>query len=115
MADAGDPEVLCGGEEEGETVNPSRGTGADGGAEEGLEPVEGREAYRESQRHGATFQERVGDGIRSLVLWSGSPLLLLVVLAGAVARDNFRRVDTQAAPDVQEAGGATVPGGVPGM
>ena len=113
--DAGDPEVLFPGEEDEETVGPSGGTGVDGGAEEGFEPVSGPEAYRESQRHGATFHERVRDGIRSLVLWSGSPLLLLVVLAGAVARDNFRRVDTQAAPDVQEAGGATVPGGVPGM
>ena len=113
--DAGDPEVLFPGEEDEETVGPAGGTGVDGGAEEGFEPVSGPEGYRESQRHGATLQERVRDGIRSLVLWSGSPLLLLVVLAGAVARDNFRRVDTQAAPDVQEAGGATVPGGVPGM
>ena len=113
--DEGDPEVLCAGEEDEETVGPSGGTGVDGGAEEDFEPVSGPEAYRESQRHGATFQERVRDGIRTLVLWSGSPLLLLVVLAGAVARDNFRRVDTQAAPDVQEAGGETVPGGVPGM
>lgn len=115
IEDAGDPEVLFPGEEDDETVDPSSRTGVDGGAEECIEPVSGPEAYRESQRHGATFQERFRDGIRTLVLWSGSPLLLLVVLAGAVARDNFRRADSQAAPRVQEAGGETVPGGVPGM
>ena len=91
--------------------------------EPGVEEV--AEAWTEQQAeakvHGAphraeaTFQERVRSGVRTLVLWSGSPLLLLAVLVGAVARDNFRKVDSQAAPALQGENVEAVPAGVPGM
>jgi len=44
----------------------------------------------------ASMREKVGDSFRTLVLWSGSPLLLLVVLVAATARDNFRKEDSRA-------------------
>lgn len=113
--DAGGLEVLFPGEAGRETVGLESGSGAGGVGETRVEPVGGPEAYQEAQRQSVTFQGRVRGGIRTLVLWSGSPLLLLVVLAGAVARDNFRRVDSQAAPNVQGASSETVPGSVPGM
>ncbi|MDE0198963.1 MAG: hypothetical protein OXK78_12270 [Caldilineaceae bacterium] len=91
--------------------------------EQGIEEV--AEAWTEPQveaglsgaprRAEATFQEKVRSGVRTLVLWSGSPLLLLVVLVGAVARDSFRRVDSQAAPALQGESVEAVPGSVPGM
>ena len=108
-------EVVLPGEAGDGTLRPDRGIGIDRDAGERFEPVGGSEAYREPQGHRATFQERVRGGIRTLVLWSGSPLLLLVVVAGAVARDNFRRVESQVAPSVQGVSSETVPGDVPGM
>ncbi len=79
------------------------------------EPQVEAEVYGVPRRAEATFQEKVRSGVRTLILWSGSPLLLLAVLAGAVARDNFRRVDSQAAPALQGENVEAVPGGVAGM
>ncbi len=91
------------------------GPGADVVAEEGIEGQAEGELHRAPYRPKATFQERVRGGIQTLVLWSGSPLLLLMVLAGAVARDSFRKVDSQAAPALQGESVEAVPGSVPGM
>ena len=103
------------GEEAGvETEGSESGFGVGGGEEEGFEPAGGAEPYREPHHHGASFQEKLRGGLRTLVLWSGSPLLLLVVLAGAVARDNFRKADAQLPSTVQGESEETVPGGVPG-
>ncbi len=98
-----------------ETVGPESGPGVEGDTEARFEPVGASEGYREPQRKRATLQEKIGGGLRTLVLWSGSPLLLLVVLAGAVARDNFRRVDSQVPPMLQGESGQPIPDGVPGM
>lgn len=84
-------------------------------AEAWTEPQVEADLHGAPHRAEATFQERVGSGFRTLVLWSGSPLLLLVVLVGAVARDNFRRVESQAAPALQGENVEAVPGSVPGM
>lgn len=43
-----------------------------------------------------TSREMVSRRIWTLVLWSGSPFLFLVVLLAAVARDNFRTSEAQA-------------------
>ncbi len=43
----------------------------------------------------ASFQERVASGLRILALWSGSPLLLLVIVLAAFARDNYRTESRQ--------------------
>ncbi len=91
------------------------GAGTDEAAEEWFEPPAGAELNTEPRRPKAIFEEKVRGGIRSLVIWSGSPLLLLLVLAGAVARDNFRRVDSQAQSPLQGESAEEVPGGVPGM
>ena len=71
--------------------------------------------YAAPRRPMATVRERIGGGIRTLVLWSGSPLLLLVVLVGAVARDSFRRVESPAPPSLQGEGTDSVSPEVPGM
>ncbi|MYJ77016.1 MAG: hypothetical protein F4047_02410, partial [Caldilineaceae bacterium SB0670_bin_27] len=47
------------------------------------------------------MRENVGGSLRTLVLWSGSPLLLLVVLVAAIARDNFRKEDSRAHVSLQ--------------
>ena len=112
--DAGGQGVALPGEAGEEALGPDSGFGVDDGAEKRFEPVGGTEPYHEPQRHRATFQEKVRGRIRTLVLWSGSPLLLLAVLVGAVARDNFRRVDSQVPPGMEGVSSETVPGGVPG-
>lgn len=98
-----------------ETLGPDSGFGAEGGTEARSGPVGGSRPYPESKRHRATFQKKVRGGIQALILWCGSPLLLLVVLVGAVARDNSRKADSQVPPNVQEVSSEAVPGGVPGM
>ena len=112
--DAGGQGVALPGEAGEEALGPDSGFGVDDGAEKRFEPDGGTEPYHEPQRHRATFQEKVRGRIRTLVLWSGSPLLLLAVLVGAVARDNFRRVDSQVPPGMEGVSSETVPGGVPG-
>lgn len=79
-------------------------TGTDEAGEVYDEPPEGSdnaERYREPVRPRASVRENVGGSLRTLVLWSGSPLLLLVVLVAAIARDNFRKEDSRAHVSLQ--------------
>lgn len=57
----------------------------------------------------------VGRRIWTLVLWSGSPLLFLVVLLAAVARDNFRTGEAQAVASSPSKNAADVSQIAPGM
>ena len=83
--------------------------------EEEAGPQVESDPYKAPPRKKAAFQERVGEKIRTLILWSGSPLLLLAVVVGAVARDSFRRADSQESPALQGESVEAVPGEVPGM
>ena len=73
--------------------------GAEGGRKRGEEAaLEGSEA----ENRQASIRERAASGLRVLALWSGSPLLLLVIVLAAVARDNYRTESSQselAAPE----------------
>ncbi len=113
--DAFSQEVLAPGEEGEESREAETGSGVEKAVEERAEPQVEAELNGERRRPKATFQEKVVGGIRTLVLWSGSPLLLLVVLAGAVARDSFRRVDSQVLPPMEGESADAIPGDVPGM
>ncbi|MXX25272.1 MAG: hypothetical protein F4Z82_07510 [Caldilineaceae bacterium SB0668_bin_21] len=97
------------------TVRDEAEPGVEAVAEGWTEPQVEADVHEAPHHAEATFQEKVRSGVRTLVLWSGSPLLLLLVLVGAVARDNFRRADSQAAPSLQGENVEAVPGGVPGM
>lgn len=57
----------------------------------------------------ASVREWVGRSVRTLVLWSGSPLLLLVVVLAAVARDNARLESSQTSLSSEEANAEVVP------
>ena len=83
------------------SLRAETGSSLGGAAEDRTEPRDDGDLYEKPYSPKATFQEKVGDRVQSLVLWSGSPLLLVVVLVGAVVRDNFRRVDSQALPPLQ--------------
>ena len=65
------------------------------------EGADDAEPYGKPDGPGRSLREKVGGSFRTFVLWSGSPLLLLVVLAAAIARDNFRREDSQAPASLQ--------------
>ena len=113
--EAGSQGVLNPGEASDGSEEADTELGEEEAAEERTEAQVEAEQYWARHRPKPTLQEKVGGGIRTLVLWSGSPLLLLVVLVGAVARDNFRRVDSQAQPPLEGESAEAVPGGVPGM
>ena len=63
----------------------------------------------------ASLRERAGRSMWSLILWGGSPVLLLVVLVTAIARDNFRIENTEAPLISQEESGNVDLGEVPGL
>ncbi len=98
-----------------EPLSIETGSGIDEAGEGRAESPVDANQYRETYRPRATVREKVGGSIRSLVLWSGSPLLLLVVLVGAVVRDNFRRVDSQAPPSLQGESAESAPEAIPGL
>ncbi len=78
--------------------------GADEAGEVGRELPEGAddaERYGKPDGPGRSLREKAGGSFLTLVLWSGSPMLLLVVLAAAIARDNFRMEDSQAPASLQ--------------
>ena len=59
------------------------------------------------------LRELVGRRIWSLVLWSGSPILFLVILVAAVARDNYETDQRQALLPLQGGNAIAVSEGVP--
>ena len=63
----------------------------------------------------ASLRERAGRSMWSLILWGGSPVLLLVVLVTAIARDNFRIENTEAPLISQEESGNVDLGEAPGL
>jgi DNA-binding beta-propeller fold protein YncE len=63
----------------------------------------------------ASLRERAGRSMWSLILWGGSPVLLLVVLVAAIARDNFRMDNSEAPLISQEESGNVDLGDVPGL
>ncbi len=67
-----------------------------------FEPSMGLAPGAEAVNRRASLREWAGRSMWSLILWGGSPVLLLVVLIGAVARDNFRTVSTQEQALLQE-------------
>lgn len=82
-----------------EPLNVENGTSTDEAGEiyeESPEDADDAERHWEPDRPRASVRERAGGSWRTLVLWSGSPLLLLVVLVAAIARDNFRKEDSRA-------------------
>ncbi len=113
--EAGDHEVFRSGEISEESVVSETALGVEEAVAERTEAEVEALPNRAPHRRRATLREKAGSGIRTLVLWSGSPLLLLVVLAGAVARDSFKRVDSKAAPALIGESADAVPGDVPGM
>ena len=98
-----------------EPLSIGTGSGVDEAGEGRAESPVDANQDKETDRPRATVREKVGGSIRSLVLWSGSPLLLLVVLVGAVVRDNFRRVDSQAPPPLQGESAEAAPEAAPGL
>ncbi len=74
-------------------------------------PAPGAEAV--SRR--VSLREWAGRSMWSLILWGGSPVLLLVVLVGAVARDNFRTDSTQEMLNSQEGSAEVVLDEAPGQ
>ena len=63
----------------------------------------------------ASLRERAGRSMWSLILWGGSPVLLLVVLVAAIARDNFRMDNSEAPLISQEESGNVDLGDAPGL
>ena len=59
------------------------------------------------------LRDLVGRRIWSLVLWSGSPILFLVILVAAVARDNYETDQRQALLPLQGGNAIAVSEGVP--
>ncbi len=88
-----------------EPQNVASWAGTDEAREDNKEPPEGAddaERHREPVSPGASLREKVGGSFRTLVLWSGSPLLLLVILVAAIARDNYRKEDSRALASLQD-------------
>ena len=70
--------------------------------------------YEEKPVNGVgRLRELVGRRIWSLVLWSGSPILFLVILVAAVARDNYETDQRQALLPLQGGNAIAVSEGVP--
>lgn len=102
--DTDSPEVLTPRDVGEEPQNLENRVGTDEAGKGNKEPPEGADdagRYREPVSPGASLREKVGGSFRTLVLWSGSPLLLLVILAAAIARDNFRKEDSRALASLQ--------------
>ena len=99
--DTDSQEVLNSREASDETMRAAAGTGVDEAAEDWIAPPADAETYRELYRPKVSFREKVGGSFRTLVLWSGSPLLLLVILVAAIARDNYRKEDSRSLASLQ--------------
>ena len=67
----------------------------EGSEEVRIGPAVGPEREEKADREKASLRERAAGSIWTLILWSGSPILLLVVLVAAVARDNFSVAENQ--------------------
>ena len=67
----------------------------DGSEEVRIGPSVGPEREEKADRGKASLRERAARSIWTLILLSGSPILLLLVLVAAVARDNFSVAENQ--------------------
>ena len=87
----------------------------EGPEEDRFERSIGREPGAKAVSWKASLRERAGRSMWSLILWGGSPVLLLVVLVAAIARDNFRMDNSEAPLISQEESGNVDLGDAPGL